>query len=120
VPEAIGWINAQAPVASLRGVPLIAYEGGQHLTGVGGVENNAAINALFDSANRDPRMGALYKTYLDAWKASGAKIFVHWQNCGGYSKWGRWGALEYLEQPRASSPKFNALQTFIEQNPASW
>jgi hypothetical protein len=57
VPEAIGWINAQAPVASLRGVPLIAYEGGQHLTGVGGVENNAAINALFDSANRDPRMG---------------------------------------------------------------
>jgi len=103
-----------------RGVPLIAYEGGQHLTGLGGVENNAAINALFDSANRDPRMGALYKTYLDAWKVSGAKLFVHWQNCGGYSKWGRWGALEYLEQPRASSPKFNALQTFIEQNPASW
>jgi hypothetical protein len=120
VPQAIGWINAQAAVASLRGVPLIAYEGGQHLTGVGGVENNAAINALFDSANRDPRMGALYKTYLDAWKASGAKLFVAFNNCGGYSKWGRWGALEYLEQPRASSPKFNALQTFIEQNPASW
>jgi len=23
---------------------------------------------VFDSANRDPRMGALYKTYLDAWE----------------------------------------------------
>jgi hypothetical protein len=120
VPEAIGWINAQAPVASLRGVALIAYEGGQHLVGHGGVENNAAINALFDSANRDPRMGALYKTYLDAWKASGGKLFVAFNSCMAYSKWGRWGSLEYLEQPRASSPKFNALQTFIEQNPASW
>ena len=52
-----------------RGVSLIAYEGDEHLVGDGG-ENNAAINALFDSANRDP--------------------------------------------------KFDALQTFIEQNPAWW
>ena len=120
LPQVITSMSADAAVAAARGIPMISYEGGQHLVGSGGVENNATINALFDSANRDPRMGALYKTYLDAWKASGAKWFVHWQNCGGYSKYGRWGALEYLEQPRASSPKFNALQTFIEQNPVSW
>lgn len=33
---------------------------------------------------------------------------------------GRLGALEYLEQPRAAAPKYEALQTFIEQNPAWW
>jgi hypothetical protein len=120
VPQAIGWINSNAAAATARGLKMISYEGGQHLTGVGNVANNAAINALFDSANRDPRMGVLYKTYLDAWKASGATMFVHFTSCGGYSRWGRWGSLEYLEQPRASAPKFNALQTFIEQNPASW
>jgi hypothetical protein len=120
LPDAISSMKAHAATASLRGLSLVGYEGGQHLAGGGGVENNAVINALFDNANRDPRMGALYKTYLDAWKASGAKIFVAFVNCSGYSKWGRWGALEYLEQPRADAPKFNALQTFIEQNPASW
>ena len=113
-------MQSQVAVATARGLPLIAYEGGQHLVGNGGVENNATINALFDDANRDPRMGALYKTYLDAWKASGAKLFVHFINCSGYSMWGRWGALEYLDQPRANAPKFDALQTFIEQNRAWW
>jgi chitodextrinase len=120
LPESIGWINSQRVVASARGLPLVAYEGGQHLTGVGGLENNAALNTLFDNANRDARMGALYRTYLDAWKASGATLFVHYTGCDGYSKWGRWGSLEYLEQPRASAPKFDALQTFIEQNPRWW
>jgi hypothetical protein len=102
-----------------RGVSLIAYEGGQHLVGDGG-ENNAAINALFDSANRDPRMELFTRPYLYAWKASGAKLCVDFVNCNGYSMWGRWGALEYLDQPRANAPKFDALQTLIEQNPAWW
>jgi hypothetical protein len=120
LPEAIGWMNNQAAVAKQRGIALVAYEGGQHLTGVGGLENNTSLNTLFDNANRDARMGTLYQTYLDAWKAAGAQLFVHYTNCDGYSKWGRWGALEYLEQPRAAAPKFDALQSFIERNPAWW
>jgi chitodextrinase len=120
LPEALGWIRDQAAVASARSLPLIAYEGGQHLAGVAGLENNAALNSLFDAANRDPRMGALYRSYLDAWKAAGAQIFVHYTHCEGYSKWGRWGSLEYLEQPRAGAPKLDALQGFIEQNPSWW
>lgn len=120
LPEAIGWINAQAAVARARSLPLIAYEGGQHLTGVAGLENNNTLNALFDAANRDARMGALYTSYLDAWKAAGAQLFVHYTHCEGYSKWGRWGSLEFLEQPRSAAPKFDALQNFIEQNPRWW
>lgn len=33
---------------------------------------------------------------------------------------GTLGALEYMTQPRAASPKFDALQTFIETNPRWW
>ena len=120
LPQVFDSIKSQVAVARAYSVPLIAYEGGQHLAGYGGVENDAAINTLFDSANRDPRMGDLYKKYLDAWKAWGGTLMTHYVNCGGYSKWGRWGALEYQDQPRADSPKFNALQSFIEQNPAWW
>src|SRR5204863_10081702 len=75
---------------------------------------------LFDAANRDARMAGLYATYLDAWKASGAQLFVHYTHCDRYSPAGRWGSLEYLEQPRAAAPKFDALQSFIERNPAWW
>ena len=120
LPQAFDFMLGQKSVANSRSIALIAYEGGQHLAGQRGVENDAAINKLFDDANRDPRMGDLYKKYLDGWKASGGTLMAHYVHCGGYSKWGRWGALEYLEQPRNDSPKFNALQNYIEQNPAWW
>jgi len=118
--KAVEMIRSHAAVARARGLPLIAYEGGQHLVGFGGTENNAAINALFDQANRDPRMGEIYRKYLDSWKASGGTLLVHFLHIGPFAKSGRWGALEYQEQPRAAAPKFNALQAFIERNPAWW
>jgi len=120
LPEAVGWMSAQATVATTYGVELVAYEGGQHLAGNGGVENDDVINALFDGVNRDPQMGALYRDYLAAWRTAGGRFFAHFVNCGRWSKWGRWGALEYMTQPRAGSPKFDALQTFIETNPRWW
>jgi hypothetical protein len=120
LPQSIASMNANLTVAKARGLPLIAYEAGQHLAGVFGVENNAAINALFDGANRDPRMGALYTKYLEAWKASGAALLMHFNACTAYSKWGRFGALEYLQQPREQAPKFDALLNFIAQHPAWW
>jgi hypothetical protein len=65
-------------------------------------------------------MGRLYRGYLDAWKKAGGRLFVHFSNCSAYTKWGRWGALEHLEQPRAAAPKFDALQEFAEHNPPWW
>lgn len=120
LPESLSWVEASAKVAKTYGVRLIAYEGGQHLAGNGGVENNDTINALFDAANRDARMKTLYLAYLAGWKEKGGELFVHFVNCGAQSKWGRWGALEYVDQPREQSPKFDALQTFIETTPAWW
>lgn len=120
VPTSVGWIHDQAAVASAHGVALIAYEGGQHLVGHGGVENDATINTLFDAANRDPRMGDLYTTYLNAWRSEGGQLFAHFTHTSGPSKYGRWGSLEFESQPRSEAPKRDALMTFIDANPAWW
>ena len=120
LPETIQWIQDQAEIASEYGVDLIAYEGGQHLVALPSVWDNIAINQLFDDANRDERMGGLYSSLLAAWRNCGGRLFVHFNNCKTYDKFGRWGALEYLEQERSDAPKFDALQTFIAENPIWW
>jgi hypothetical protein len=107
-------------IADAHGVPLIAYEGGQHFVGVQGGENDAGINAKFDALNRDPRMGDFYTAYLQGWKSAGGQDFAHFVNCGRWSKWGRWGALEWVSQPRQEAPKYDALQGFIEGNDRWW
>ncbi len=107
-------------IANRYRLRLITYEGGQHMVGVLGAQNNDALSALFDAFNRDPRIDALYSTYLSEWKQAAGQLFVHFNDVGIFSKWGRWGSLEYVGQPRADAPKFDALQTFIEQNPLWW
>ena len=116
LPRVYGWIDANAALARKYGLTLAAYEGGQSLRGYAGVENNSAISALFDAANRDPRMGQVYTAYLAQWKSRGGGMFVHYLNCINPTKWGRWGALEHLEQNPTSAYKYTALQQFIENN----
>jgi hypothetical protein len=107
-------------LAGKFGLRLLAYEGGQHMVGVGASQDNQALNALFDAFNRDPRIKQLYLEYLAIWKREGGELFVHFNDVSRYTKSGRWGALEYVAQPRSESPKFDALMTFIEQTPARW
>jgi hypothetical protein len=107
-------------VANRYNLRLLAYEGGQHMVASAGAENDVALNALFDAFNRDPRVKDLYLEYLAGWKRSGGELFVHFGDVSRYTKFGRWGALEYISQPRANAPKFDALQTFMEQNPVWW
>lgn len=113
-------VKAYRNIADAHFVRLIAYEGGQHLVGKHGAENLAPLNDLFDAFNRDPRLKDVYLRYLETWKDSGGELFVHFNDVGRYTKWGRWGALEYISQPRVEAPKFDALQTFVERNPPWW
>jgi hypothetical protein len=83
-------------------------------------DNAYALTLLFNNFDRDPRIGPLYAGYLSSLKAAGGELFVHFTDASRYTKWGRWGALEYIAQPRAAAPKFDAIQTFIEQNPVWW
>jgi hypothetical protein len=107
-------------IADAHALSLLSYEGGQHMAGLYGAVNHEPLNVLFDAFNRDPRVGELYLEYLESWKQAGGRLFVHYNDVGRFTKWGRWGALEYVAQPRESAPKFDAIQTFIERNPPWW
>jgi hypothetical protein len=120
VPPTATWMSNYKTLATTYGVRMISYEGGQHMVGILGAENDAALNTLFDDFNRDARIGPVYSGYLASWKAAGGELFVHFNDVSTYQKFGRWGALEYIGQPRATAPKFDAIQTFIQTNPVWW
>ena len=115
-----GHIAKHRTLAKKYGLRLLAYDGGQHMGGVGAAESDAVLNALFDNFNRDPLIKQLYLDYLAIWKREGGELFVHFNDVSRYTKFGRWGALEYVAQPRSESPKFDGLMTFMERNPVWW
>lgn len=118
IAETADWIASHRSAANTRALSLIAYEGGQHLVGIFGVENNNAITDLLTSANRDPRMGQAYANYLTQWKAQGGELFVHFTASGDYSKWGSWGAVEFLDEPNTA--KQQTLLDFGLSHPCWW
>jgi hypothetical protein len=109
-------VRAQKAVADRQGLRLVCYEGGQTFVGAGGAENDNALTAILEGANRDPRMYDRYIEYLDMLKAEGVDLFNHFADCGAWSKWGSWGALEYEDQPIAEAPKHRALIGWIAAN----
>ncbi len=113
-------VRGQVEAASARGLDVIAYEGGQHLVGHGGAENNKELMELFHAANRHPRMKQLYLDYLADWRAAAAQLFAVFSSVVGYSKWGSWGMLEHEFQDPSSAPKYQAVMEFLERNPRWW
>lgn len=97
-------------------LPLIAYEGGQHLV-TAGPYVGTDMEQLFDDVNRDARMGSLYSTYLNDWSTlTGGALFMHLGSCAPMDRGasGRFGSIEYLGQPRSTAPKYDALMRWIE------
>ncbi len=117
VDESLQWVAEHKKIADDFGVQLIAYEGGQHLVGVGPVADDPIVNRLFDAANESPRMRELYFRALSGWKNAGGGVFVHFTSVMRPSRYGRWGARSSMEQSRALAPKYDALMTFIETTP---
>jgi hypothetical protein len=105
------WMSDHANLADTEGLDLLAYEGGQHLAGLGGVENNARITELFIKANRSERMGEIYKEYLQKWYELGGDLFMNFKDISQPNKWGSWGLLEHVDE--TSSPKFDAVMDAI-------
>ncbi|MBW2203781.1 MAG: hypothetical protein JRF52_06680, partial [Deltaproteobacteria bacterium] len=106
-------VAEHAAVAEKHGLDLIAYEGGQHLVGTGGAENNAQLTALFIAANRDLRMKELYLEDLGGWKKAGGGLFAAFSSMSRYGKWGSWGLLENQDQNPAGAPKYQAILEFM-------
>ncbi len=120
MPRLLVALKKNREAAEKYDIPLIAYEGGQHLVGVGEDVNDPKIQALFTDANRDPGMKQLYTELYRGWKHIGGTLFVHYAAPSLYSKWGSWGIKEYLYEPRSEAPKYDATLEFIEKNPRWW
>jgi len=109
---------AHGQIAERFGIEMIAYEGGQHLVGVGPTQWNQEITDFLIAANRDQRMYDAYSRYLDLWKENGGNLFCHFLSVGQYSAYGSWGVREY--QGQETTPKLEAILDFIALNPCWW
>jgi hypothetical protein len=106
--------KARAQAARL-GLPLIGYEGGQHLVTSPAYHQDAALQRLLDEANRHPNMGRAYARYLDMWREEGGGLLMLYKLVYAPAKWGRWGLLETMWQPFEAAPKYRAAVEFIER-----
>jgi hypothetical protein len=122
LPEATEAMVKQKQVADQFGLLLLGYEAGQHMVGIGGVENRESVTKLFHAANADPRMGEIYRRYYRAWEAAGGDLLCHFSSVGRWSKWGSWGLLQYYDDDPNASPKFSASMHWARKcgQPVSW
>lgn len=115
--QSFDWIEQNQNIAALNNLALVAYEGGQHLVGIGSGGDNERLTELFTSANRDSRMGGVYQEYLNGWRVRTGGLFVHFSDISLYTKFGSWGAAEKSDQ--ISSAKYDALVTYATGTPPS-
>ena len=109
--KSIRWMRQSRAIADKYQVRLIAYEGGQHLLGFQGAENDKQLTNLLLSANRAPEMEQIYQNYLDMWQTiTDNGLFCLWLSMERWSKWGAWGLLEFYDQDETTSPKFRAVR----------
>lgn len=122
-PAPLQWVardfEFHAGLAKRYGLQLVAYEGGQHIvaSGVPELRDDARVLDLLEAANGHPDMGKLYLELLDAWKAAGGGLFVHYVDVSPCSKSGCWGALQRYDQ---TAPKYEALKTWSLAHPRWW
>ena len=105
-------------------LPIISYEGGQGLVAFPHYAWGSPISNLYVSAQRDPRMAAVYAKELSDWKANGGTLYTVFADISPPSVYGNFGALESVYDtttPLSSAPpKWQALQNFISQNKCWW
>ena len=101
-----GWMTTTKAVADKYGLPMWAYEGGQHLVPPSG-DSDAKFLALITAANRDGRMGTAYDQDITDWKAAGGQTFVYYSHVAVPSKFGIWGLKESLTD--TGNPKWQAV-----------
>jgi len=94
------WMRSYAQLASAHGVRMVAYEGGQHLYGTGSTDAKLA-------AQLDPRMKDVILLNYANWFASGGELFMHYNLCSGWSRYGAWGLSSDIATE--AGPKWDAI-----------
>lgn len=100
---------------SFPNVRFAAYEGGPHFLGF-----DESIRDRVIELNRDPKMGELYRQFLELWaELTDGALFLHYSSAQTYGAHGAWGVKEYQGQRRAEAPKYDALLRYIEEGRAA-
>lgn len=114
---AADWMKKSKLAADRHGLPMLAYEGGQHLVAAPG-DNNEKLMQLLIAANRDPRMGQAYSRMLVDWRASGGQLFMYFDHIGMPNKFGAWGLKE--SQSSNADPKWLSALTYRDRIACWW
>ncbi len=93
--QSLTWMKGTKAVTAKYGVPMWAYEGGQHLVAPAG-DTDAKLSTLMIAANRDARMQGAYEQMIANWKSAGGQTFTYYSHAGLPSKSGSWGMKESM------------------------
>lgn len=94
-----------------RRIPLLVYEGGQHLSPYG---RDLPYTGAFVAAQSHPLMEACYRELLDGFREMGGSTFMAFASCGGWGEHGYWGHLRYQDQPIEEAVKYRVLLEYVE------
>jgi len=103
------WITRYAQIARDNGLRLVAYEGGQHMVGLGSQQGNLSLAAKLNQVNRHPRMYDVYREYLALWRELGGDQYVNFTSCALHGVYGSFGVLEWQDQDPSMAPKYRAV-----------
>lgn len=115
--QAAAWIVGAKAVADRHGLPLLAYEGGQHLTLPPGPLDDNWLKLLI-AANRDPRMGQAYARHLADWRSAGGQLFMFYSHVSRPGPYGFWGLKS--SQAADADPKWRAALAYRDDTPCWW
>ena len=120
LPKIMHELDKHAKLAKEFGISLITYEGGQGLVDWAAKDYTKHPNPLFFAANRDPRMGKLYKDLYDKWRGLGADLFVAFTAPRTCNANGCWGLKEHIRQDVDDAPKHKASLEYMAKNKRWW
>jgi hypothetical protein len=107
-------VTENLAIAQEKGLPLVAYEAGQHLVArTAEQRENTGFVELLKQINREPRMGELYTYLMEEWHRTGGKTLTLFNDMGPWTKWGTWSLREdYLDN---DSVKSQAVQEYLRR-----
>lgn len=97
-----------------RRIPVVIYEGGQHLTTYGA---ERPWGEAYGESQSHPLMGALYRQLLRNTHELGIEAFVAYNYVGRPTLWGSWGHLAAQDDDVSRAPKFQALLDALQMAP---
>jgi len=96
-----------------RDVPLITYEGGQHIVAMTTLGRPDLPHALsFETTvecQQSPEMYDAYRELIDGLAARGVRLFMAYNYVGKRMPGDTFGHLEWVDQPLDQAPKYRAL-----------